>query len=398
MENLTRRSLLIGMSTVALANSVPAFGVSQEEAIVFIGGYTDKNSKSLGIYAYRLNAKTGELTALGLAAATPNPSFLAISANRTLLYAANEIDSYNGAKDGSVSAFSVDRQGGAATGKLTLLNVVSSGGAGPCNINLDHTGECVLVANYDGGTAATFRTLDGGKVEDIHYAGHGPNAERQATPHAHCATASPDNRHVLINDLGLDCIHVYSFDAKTAKLTPNRPASYQATPDSGPRSLVFHPNGRFAYSTNELSNTVDVLAWDAAAGKLTRVQNLPTAANPGDTRNTVASFVLDRDGKNLYVSNRGPENSIAQFRVDHFGGELTFVGRVDSGGQTPRHLAIDRGDRWLIVANQDSNSLVVFERQVFLVGHDRPGDRIEGRLVPTGRSYPIDSPTCVLFG
>jgi 6-phosphogluconolactonase len=397
MENLTRRSLLIGMSSVALANAVPGFAASPEEALVFIGVYTDKDSKSKGIYAYRLNGKTGELTALRLAAATPNPSFLAISPNRTLLYAANEIDNYNGAKDGSVSAFSVDRQ----AGKLTPLNTVSSGGAGPCNINFDQTGKAALVADYDGGSAATFRALSDGKVseaaEDIHYSGHGPNAERQATPHAHCATASPDNRHVLINDLGLDRIHIYKLDAATAKLTPNNPPSYQAIPDSGPRSLVFHPNGRFAYSTNELSNTVDVLAWDATVGKLTRVQNLPTAVHPEDTKNTVASVVIDRDGRNLYVSNRGPENSIVHFRINHFGGELTFVSRVDSGGKTPRHFALDPSERWLVVAHQDSHNLVVFERHTNVLGQDRPGDRVEGELSPTGHSYQIDYPTCVMF-
>jgi len=385
MENLTRRSLLIGLSTVAFAEAIPTFAASADP-LVYIGGYTDKGSKSEGIYAYRWNAGKGELTALGLAAPTPNPSFLAISANHTLLYAANEITSFNGAKDGSVSAFSVDPQ----SGKLTLLNVVSSGGAGPCNINLDQTGKVALVANYDAGSAATFRVLPGGKlsehVEDIAYSGHGPNPDRQQSAHAHCATASPDNRYVLINDLGLDRIHVYKLDPATAKLTPGAPPAYYATPDSGPRSLVFHPNGRFCYSTNELSNTVDVLSWDAEAGKLTRIQNLPTAANPTDTKNTAASVVIDREGKSLYVSNRGPENSIAHFRIDHFGGELRFIERVDSGGKIPRHFAIDPSQKWLIVAHQGSNELVILKR-----------DTITGRLEPTGRSYPIDMPTCVLF-
>ena len=115
-------------------------------------------------------------------------------------------------------------------------------------------------------------------IEALHYTGNGPDKERQEASHAHCATASPDNHHVLINDLGLDCIHIYKLDAVTARLTPNDPPAYKALPKSGPRSFVFHPNGRVAYSTNELSNTVDVLAWDAAAGTLTRVQNITTVA------------------------------------------------------------------------------------------------------------------------
>lgn len=387
MENLTRRSLLIGLSTIAIAESLPMSAQKSAEATTaFIGVYTNKGSKSQGIYAYKWNAKTGELAPLGLSVETANPSFLAVSHDRKLLYAANEVDDYKGAKDGAVSAFSVD----AAAGKLTLLNEVSSGGAGPCNLNLDHTGKALLVANYDGGSASTFRVQPGGKVssavEDIHYTGTGPDKTRQEAPHAHCATASPDNRYVLINDLGLDCIHVYKFDAATAKLTPNHLPAYQALPTSGPRSFVFHPNGRVAYSTNELSNTVDVLAWDASAGTLTRVQNITTVAEGLTELAAVASVVIDRAGKFLYVSNRLGENSIVVFAIDPSTGKLTFVQRMPSGGKVPRHFALDPSEQWLIAAHQNSHTLVVFAR-----------DPASGKLTETGRKYPIDYPTCVLF-
>ncbi len=387
MENLTRRSLLIGLSTIAIAEALPMPAQKSDQATTaFIGVYTNRDSKSKGIYAYNWNQKTGELSPLGLSVDTANPSFLAVSHDHKLLYAANEVDDYKGAKDGAVSAFSID----AAAGKLTLLNEVSSGGAGPCNLNLDHTGKALLVANYDGGSAATFRVQPGGKVskavEDFHYTGTGPDKERQEAPHAHCATASPDNRHVLINDLGLDCIHVYKFDAATAKLTPNDPPAYQALPKSGPRSFVFHPNGRVAYSTNELSNTVDVLAWDASAGTLTRVQHITTVAEGLTELAAVASVVIDRAGKFLYVSNRLGENSIVVFAIDPSTSKLTFVQRMPSGGKVPRHFALDPSGRWLIAAHQNSHTLVVFAR-----------DPVNGKLAETGRSYQIDYPTCVLF-
>jgi 6-phosphogluconolactonase len=386
MENISRRSLLIGLSSLALAESLaPVLSAATTEHIAFVGVYTDKGSKSKGIYAYSWDAATGELSPLGLAAATRNPSFLAISRDRSYLYAANEIDDYQGAKDGAVSAFLVDR----SSGKLNLLNVVSSGGAGPCNLNLDASDKCVAVADYDGGSAATFRVLEGGKlspaVQDIHYSGKGPNADRQTAPHAHCATFTPDNKHLLINDLGLDCIHVYKLDAATAKLMPNVPPAYKAIPDSGPRSFVFHPNGRIAYSTNELSNTVDVLDWDPVKGTLTRIQHIPSAAHPEDTKNTIASVVIDRAGKFLYVSNRGPEDSLVAYSIDP-SGKLTFLQRIASGGNVPRHFALDPSEHWLVVAHQISNSLVVFKR-----------DPDTGKLTETGRKYDIDFPTCVLF-
>jgi len=393
MKNLSRRSLLLGLSASAFADSLISFAapLMASGSLVFVGGYTDKGSSGKGIYAYRWDAAKGELQRIGLAAETANPSFLAIHPANAALYAVNEVDNYKatptaGKPDGSVSAFALD----AKTGKLTLLNVVSSGGAGPCNITLDATGKAVLVANYVGGSAATFKVLPGGKlsehVDDLHYGGHGPNKERQATSHAHCATATPDNGHVLINDLGLDKIHIYKFDPAAAKLTRNDPAGYESLPNSGPRSLVFHPNGRFAYTTNELSNTLDVLAWDATAGSLTRLQNIATAEHPGDAKNTAASVAVDKAGRFVYASNRGPENSIAVFSVDASTGKLTFLQRIESGGKTPRHFAIDPSQKWIVVAHQGSNNLVVFKR-----------DPTSGKLSATGRTYPIDAPTCVLF-
>src|SRR5258708_6328370 len=51
--------------------------------LVYIGTYTDKGSK--GIYAYRLDSATGKLASLGVAAETPNPTFLAIHPNHRFL-------------------------------------------------------------------------------------------------------------------------------------------------------------------------------------------------------------------------------------------------------------------------------------------------------------------------
>ena len=255
MENLTRRSVLIGLSSAAVAETLtPQLFAANTEHLAFIGVYTDKGSKSKGIYAYKWDAEKGELSPLGLAAATRNPSFLAISRDRTHLYAANEISDYDGAKDGAVSAFSVVT----STGKLTPLNALRAGGAGPCNLNLDATGKCLAVANYNGGTATTYVVGADGRIgsqaSTASFEGHGPYAQRQEASHAHCATFTPDNQHLLINDLGLDCIHIYEFDPQTAKLGAKVPPAYKAIAGSGPRSLVFHPNGRIVYESQAWSS------------------------------------------------------------------------------------------------------------------------------------------------
>jgi 6-phosphogluconolactonase len=384
MNLSSRRSFLATLSAVFLAARTQAWA---RQPTLFAGTYTnDKGSTSQGIYAFLWDADAGTLSSLGLSAATVNPSFLTFSPDRRHLYAVNEVDQYHGEKSGSVSAFKV--QG--AFGKLKPINTVSSGGGGPCKITIDHTGTAAFVANYDGGSAASFRVLPKGAlskaVSRFQYTGHGPNAQRQEAPHTHCTTVSPDDRYVLINDLGLDRISVYHLDPQTAQLTANDPPFYEALPGSGPRSFTFHPSGKWAYSLNEIANTVDALTWDADRGTLTRFQNISTLPEGFSGENTAAQLAVDAGGRFLYASNRG-DDSVVVFSISDKDGTLKTVQNVKSGGKTPRHFALDPGNQWLLVANEDSSNIVVFAR-----------NGRTGILSPTGNTYPLSHPVCLVFG
>src|ERR1700736_2119303 len=181
--------------------------------IFYVGTYTEDGSKSKGIYAYRFDADTGQISSLGLAAETINPSFVAPHPNGRFLYAVNEVGNYKGPNSGGVSAFAIDR----ATGKLTFLNEVASRGADPCYITVDKTGKYVLVANYTGGSIVAFPILEDGKLGEasafVQHTGHGTNPTRQEGPHAHSIDLSPDNRYAMVSDLGLDKLFVYKFDS-----------------------------------------------------------------------------------------------------------------------------------------------------------------------------------------
>jgi 6-phosphogluconolactonase len=190
---------------------------------------------------------------------------------------------------------------------------------------------------------------------------------------------------VLVNDLGLDRISVYRLDPLTAALTPNDPPFYQALPGSGPRSFAFHPSGKWAYSLNEIANTVDVLEWDAARGVLTRLQNISTLPEGFHGTNTTATVAVDSSGRFVYASNRG-DNSIAVFSIDDSDGKLKPAQHMDCGGKTPRHFALDPGNEWLLVANEDSSNIVVFARNTR-----------SGLLTPTGREYAVSHPVCIVF-
>jgi 6-phosphogluconolactonase len=221
-------------------------------------------------------------------------------------------------------------------------------------------------------------------VSFFQYTGHGTDRERQSKPHAHRVTVSPDNRFLLVNDLGLDVIHVYRLDAGTAKLTLNDPPAWQSGPGAGPRALLFHPKGKFAYCVTEMTSSVVVLRWNAQAGVLETVQEVEM--RPPDFQDATAGddIVIDREGQFAYAADRF-DDIIATFAISPYSGRLTLVNRISCGGKVPRHLTLDPTGRWLLVANQASDNISVLAR-----------DLKTGQLT-VGKSFPLSKPQCLVF-
>ncbi len=353
------------------------------EFLVYFGTYT--GAKSKGIYVSRFDPATGRLSAPELAAATRNPSFLALHPNGDFLYAVGEVDNANGKPGGTVSAFSLDR----GTGKLTLLNQQASGGSGPCHLSVDVTGKCLLVANYGSGSIAALPIHADGSLGEaatvIQHTGHGVNPQRQAGPHAHFICPSPDNRFALNCDLGLDQVLIYRLEPDAATLTPNDPSFASVAPGAGPRHLTFSPDRKFVYVINEMGSTISAFSYNPANAAMTEVQTLSTLPKDFSTNNTCAEIALHPSGKFLYGSNRG-HDSIAVFAVNTKSGRLTFVEHQPTQGRTPRHIAIDPTGRWLLAENQASDSVIVFAL-----------DLDTGKLKPTGQSLTVGSPVCAVF-
>ena len=387
MPILSRRTWLRGVAALSLSQTFlrrSLFGaMTMQKKRVFVGTYT--KSTSHGIYAYDWNSDSGELKEIGVAIATPDPSFLALSPDGKNIYAVNELDAVAGSnkETGTVSSFAV-----ASDARLTLHNTVPSGGNAPCNMAVDHTGRALFVANYTSGSVSSYQISEDEKlsthVENIHYSGHSVGV-RQKSAHTHCTTVSPDNRFLLVNDLGLDRIMVYRISPATAEITPNDPPFYSAIPGSGPRNFTFHPNHKWAYSLNEIASTIDALHWGAENGTLTRVQNLSTLAHPFAGTNTAATVLVHPNGRFVYASNRG-DDSMVVYSVDQATGALTLLQHISCGGKTPRNFILDPSGRWVLIANQDSANIVVLQC-----------DAKSGHLSATGRQYALDSPVCIIF-
>ncbi len=371
-------ALILSLVTVAAAKDFP-----KNKYLLFVGTYTEKESK--GIYAYRYDAASSELTPLGVAAETSNPSFLAIDPSRRFLYAVNEVQNYKGASSGAVSAFAINRQ----TGRLSLLNEVPSRGADPCYIAFDNTGKYALVANYTGGSVAVFLVQPDGHIGEasafVQHRGSSVNKERQEGPHAHWIETTSDNRFAVAVDLGLDELLVYRFNSKTGSLTANDPPYAKLDPGVGPRHLAFHPSGKFAYVVNELQSSITAFTYDSSRGALQKLNTITTLPRGFSGSNDTAEIKIHPSGKFLFASNRG-HNSIAVFSIDSTTGSLTLVGHFPTQGKTPRDFEIDPTGKLLFVANQDTDNIVVFRI--------RPND---GRLIPTGQILHVPAPVCLKF-
>jgi 6-phosphogluconolactonase len=384
--------LLLALVTVSAARDS-----SKNKYLLFVGTYTGKESK--GIYAYRFNAASSELTPLGVAAETTNPSFLVIDPTRRFLYAVNEVPDYKGGNSGAISAFSIDSQkddfhtdshiSDLHIAKLSLLNQVASRGADPCYIAFDKTGNYALVANYTGGSVAAFPVRADGRIGEssafVQHAGSSVNHERQQGPHAHWIETTPDNRFAIAVDLGLDELLVYRFDAKTGSLTANHPPFAKLDAGAGPRHLAFHPNGKFAFVVNELQSTITTFSYDASAGALHKLKTVSTLPKTFSGSNDTAEIQVHPSGKFLFASNRG-HDSIAVFAIDRHTAALTVVDHFPTQGKTPRNFEIDPSGKFLFVANQDTSNIVVFRI-----------DPNSGKLASTGQMLHVPSPVCLKF-
>jgi 3-carboxymuconate cyclase len=354
------------------------------EILVYIGTYTS-DSKSEGIYIYKLNTDDGSLRPHTIAKNVVDPSFLDITNNRKYLYAVNEIMEYDGKKTGSVSAFAVDQK----TGDLRFVNKQPSLGGGPCYVSVSQDNKFVTVANYVGGNVAVLPIEKDGSlgfpVDLRQQGGTGPNKDRQEAAHAHSIKFDKNNKFVVACDLGADKVFIYKFDKKTGKLSLNPTQKFfQTRPGAGPRHLVFHPNGKLAFVINELNSSVTSLSYNENYGTLKEIQTISTLPTNWQGENTCAEVCVSLNGGFLYGSNRG-HDSIVSYKIDGVSGKLELIEHVSTDGKTPRNFALDPSGKFLLVANQNSDSVVIFRI-----------DKKSGKLRPTGNNARIPAPVCVL--
>jgi 6-phosphogluconolactonase (cycloisomerase 2 family) len=377
-----------------IAGSIGAMGVqsaSADDYQLLVGSYTAGQSK--GIYRLNFDSATGQINATPLQVITSeNPSWLTLSKDQRRLFVVNENGPGQADPVGRVSSYAIDPK----THELSLINQVQSLGNEPTHSSLSADASHLLVSNYSvaedpGGTLAVLPVGADGTLKPVVQMSSHPasrvNPERQMSAHVHSTIPSPDGKYVFSNDLGADKVFVYRFDPKAnpdLPLTPATPAFVPLPPGSGPRHLLFSADGKHAWLTMEMSAQVAV--FDYRNGTLEQTQMVDLAAGQPISDKAAAALHASTDGKFLYVSNRGTANQLLTFAIDPATGHLKELQRRAVEGDHPREFSLDPSGKFLLIANQKSNQIVVVER-----------DAKSGLLGKTVQKLPMDAPSDLKF-
>lgn len=349
-----------------------------------------------GIHLFQVDRETGALREAGVHEMGTSPSCLALNADGTRLYSANETDRAGANREGTVSAFAIDPR----TGRLTSLNSVRSGGAGPTYVSLHPTGRHLLVANYFGGSIAVLPVRSDGRLgepTDVKVAegNVGPTRAQHAPPgsfafsghdrtHAHQILPDPSGRFVLHVDLGQDRIYAWRFDAQRGALAPAATPFVSLPPGDGPRHVHFHPNGRWLYSIQEEGSTVVLFDYDRDTGALSARQTLSTLPEGYTGSNFCSEILVSPDGRFVYCGNR-LHDSIGIFAVGR-DGRLRWVADEWTRGNYPRSFSFSPDGRFLYCGNQRADHVTVFRV-----------NRRTGGLKFTGQYVPVGNPSHIVF-
>lgn len=315
---------------------------------IILGTYTRKESE--GIYSIELNTETKELENLKVEAAVGSPTYLDVSEDGSLLFAVLKEDDDHG----GIVAFKK-----ADDGTYVTADVSTEKGAAPCYVAYDSSREFLYTANYHTGEVAVYQTNEAGSLTLTDKVAHSGKSvhENQKGPHAHYFDLTPDKNYLVACDLGTDEVLSYGVD-NDGKLTELDRIS--VAPGTGPRHLVFHPNGQYAYLFGELSSDVIALSYDSDGGALNQIQTLSSIPEEHTDFNGGAAIRISPDGKFVYASNRG-HDSIVIYSVQS-DGTLELVDYTPTEGAVPRDFSLDPTGKFAVVGHQDSDNLTLFER------------------------------------
>ncbi|MDC5338240.1 lactonase family protein [Acinetobacter baumannii] len=386
---------LIQKLTATLSLTLLSFGWGStvnaaQQQIALVGTWTSipdaplvqkPEKASEGLYQLQVNAD-GTLTPVKVLQ-MKSPSWVVKSKDGRFAYTTNEEN------EGAVTALSVQN------GKVEVLNTVNSHGGHPTHASISLDGKFLFVSNYSAfdkgrGGVAVLPILPNGHlgemVQNIVFAeGSGHVKGRQDSGHAHSTTFSPDGKYLYASDLGNDKVYTFRYNpSKPQPLEADKSRDVSFKHGSGPRHMVFSPNGKQAYITAEMRS--EIVTFNVQDGHLKKVAELKLVHEDKTPEFKSASgIILSPNGKYVIAANRGADNKLLVFKIQQ-NGLLGQPQVYKANGIEPRAFAFDESGKYLYVTNVYSNNISLFRF-----------DTKNGSLKPLGDAAKISTPTDIKF-
>ena len=336
---------------------------------------------SEGLYRLKVNSD-GTLTPLDVIK-MKSPSWIVKSRDGRFAYTTNE------ESGGAVSALSVDK-----SGQVRVLNIVDSHGQQPTHATISPDGKFLFVSNYSMAKGGA-----GVSVFPIHYDGklgeqvqhfpfeHGTGAVegRQDGGHAHSTTFTHDGKYLYAADLGDDKLHAYRYHADKAQpLEADSARDVNFTAGSGPRHMVFAPNGKHAYVITEMAG--EIVVFTVNQDRLEPVGHIKlNTENSSAEYRSGGGIILSANGKYVIAANRGSDNKLLVFKIEA-DGMLGKPVSYKANGIEPRAFAFDSSGKYLYVTNVFTNNISLFHF-----------DENTGEMKAVGDAAKISTPTDIKF-
>ena len=353
---------------------------SKQTDILYVGTYTeivtgDFGGHGKGISCYEFDAVNGELNLLNNQFQV-NPSYLSIA---SIMHSNNELENKSSKYLFAVSEVLASKKPVLHTYtindnySLSLIDTKTIEGGCPCHIHYFQNKEgqsYTATACYETGNLVIHNInveatpdLNLHEPINIYDKGSSQHPSRQTQAHAHCACFDIVSNKLLVCDLGLDQVKVYSLQKNNDSFNAIEQQIITLPAGSGPRHICFDDSYSHGFVINELRGSVTIIKHSAEKKEYeingTFDTRVPLSESSINTDLGGAAIRVSACGKFIYTSMRS-DNTIRLFVFDPITESLSFIASYPTEGLTPRDFTIDATGKWLLVAHQDSDTISIF--------------------------------------
>lgn len=339
--------------------------------IAYVGSYT--HGKAKGITICDVDVQKGRCIKRKEVEIN-NPSYMVAANSGKYLYSIC---------DEGLAAFKILHDG-----ELELINKVGINAMRGCHIAITKDDTYLFVAGYHDAKATVVAIREDGGIDrvtdEVYDHGLGSVGERNFRAHISCAILTPDEKYLMVCDMGIDQVKAYRFDKAKGKIL--LVDILRCELESAPRTMIFSPDGKYAYLVCELKNYVSVYSYsDGGKGpEFTLIERVSTIEDSRSNINASIAIKMTADGEYLFVTGAG-SNSLTFFKRRE-NGKLIRLSVLPISGEFPKDFMLFPDEKHCISLNHDSNQLTFFTLNYN-----------QGLIVMNGHPVEVEKANCGIF-